>query len=500
MKVSVTTLALTDLDVDLVLLPLAEDEVETVLPSLVGSIGEVLQRAAADFTGDPEDAILFYPDSARARRAALLGMGPSSTIDAERLREVGARGAELAAERKAATVALRVPKTALDAETAGQAFVEGFALASYRFLRYKTEVEEDYTGPERLVLHAAEDEKAARRGAERGRIVAEATSTARNLVNTSPHEKTPRLLARAIEKLGKKHGFEVSVWDKALIEEEKMGGLLAVNRGSQEPPVFIELTWQPEQAVNERPVVLVGKGVVFDTGGLSLKETKDSMDFMKADMSGAAAVVGAMEALAKLDLPLYVVGLIPATDNRPGENAYVPGDVLVMHSGLTVEVLNTDAEGRLILADALSYAKTYRPELVIDLATLTGAQVVALGSEVAAAMTNAQNGAAERLDAIEAAGRRSGDLVHPMPMHDHYAKLLESDVADLKNIGGKEAGSITAAKFLEHFVDYPWLHLDIAGPAFIHAVKPYRPKGGTGFGVRLLVDFLRDYAHPKKKR
>ena len=499
MKVSVTTLALPDLDVDLVLLPVAQDEVETVLPSLVGSMGEALKQAADDFTGDAKEAILFYPDGARARRAALLGMGPSATIDAERLREVAARGAGLAAERKAATVALRVPKTALDAEAAGQALVEGLALASYRFLRYKTEEEDGYTGPERLVLHAADDEKAVRRGAERGRVIAEATSTARDLVNTSPHDKTPTLLARAVEKLGKKHGFEVSVWDKALIEEEKMGGLLAVNRGSQEPPVFIELTWLPEQAVNEKPVMLVGKGVVFDTGGLSLKDTKDSMDHMKADMSGAAAVVGAMEALAKLNVPLYVVGLIPATDNRPGENAYVPGDVLVMHSGLTVEVLNTDAEGRLILADALSYAQTYRPELVIDLATLTGAQVVALGSQVAAAMTNAQNGAAQRLDGIVAAGQRSGDLVHPMPMHDHYAQLLKSDVADIKNIGGKEAGSITAAKFLEHFVAYPWIHLDIAGPAFIHSEKPYRPKGGTGFGVRLLVDFLRDYAHPKKR-
>ena len=499
MKISVTTLPLTDLDVDLLLLPIAKDDVETLLSSLGGSMGEVLHRAADDFTGDPKDAVLFYPDSVRARRVALLGMGSSPTINAERLREVGACGAELAAQRKAATVALRVPKTVLDAETAGQAFVEGFALASYRFLRYKTGQDEAYAGPERLVLHAAEDEKAVRYGADRGRVVAEATNTARNLVNTSPHDKTPTLLARTIKKLGKKHGFEVSVWDKALIEKEKMGGLLAVNRGSQEPPVFIELTWQPEHAVNEKPVVLVGKGVVFDTGGLSLKETKDSMDHMKSDMSGAAAVVGAMEALAKLELPLYVVGLIPATDNRPGENAYVPGDVLVMHSGTTVEVLNTDAEGRLILADALSYAKTYRPALVIDLATLTGAQVVALGSEVAAVMTNAQNGAAERLGAIEAAGRRSGDLVHPMPMHDHYAKFLESDVADIKNIGGTEAGLISAAKFLEHFVEYPWIHLDIAGPAFIHEVKPYRPKGGTGFGVRLLVDFLRDYAHPKRR-
>ncbi len=501
MKVSVTTIPLSDLDVDLLLLPLAEDDAASMLPALADVLGKAAARAADDFTGDPEDAVLFYPDGARAKRAVLLGMGPRTEIDAARLRQVAAAGAELAAQRKAATVALQVPDTRLDAETAGQAFVEGFMLAAYRFLRYKTDEEDTaYAGPERLVLHADEDEKAGRRGAERGRIVAEATMTARDLVNTSPHEKTPTLLARSIEKLGKKHGFEVSVWDKALIEEEKMGGLLAVNRGSQEPPVFIELTWQPENAVNEKPVVLVGKGVVFDTGGLSLKETKDSMDLMKCDMAGAAAVVGAFEALARLEVSLHVVGLIPATDNRPGENAYVPGDVIRMHSGKTVEVLNTDAEGRMILADALSYARTYRPELVLDLATLTGAQVVALGTEVAAVMTNDRDGAAERLAAIEAAGQRSGELVHPMPMHEHYAKLLESDVADIKNIGGREAGSITAAKFLEHFVEYPWLHLDIAGPAFLTEEKPYRPKGGTGFGVRLLVDFLRDYASPKKKR
>jgi len=499
MKVSITTLPLTDLDVDLLLLPVAQDRVEESLPPLVDQLGPALRRAAADFTGEADDVLLFYPDGARARRVALLGLGASADVDAERLRAVSARGAELAARCKAATVALRLLPATVDAETAGQALVEGFMLASYRFLRYKTEEEDAYVGPERLVLHASDDEKSGRRGAERGRIIAEATMTARNLVNTSPHDKTPTLLARTIERLGKKHGFDVSVWDKALIEEEKMGGLLAVNRGSQEPPVFIELTWLPERAVNEKPVVLVGKGVVFDTGGLSLKETKDSMDHMKADMSGAASVVGAMEALARLDIPLYVVGLIPATDNRPGENAYVPGDVLVMHSGLTVEVLNTDAEGRLILADALSYAKTYRPELVIDLATLTGAQVVALGTEVAAVMTNSRNGAAGRLEAIEAAGRRSGDLVHPLPMHEHYARLLKSDVADIKNIGGREAGSITAAKFLEHFVDYPWIHLDIAGPAFIDVEKPYRPKGATGYGVRLLVEFLRDYASPKKR-
>ncbi|NBC17692.1 MAG: leucyl aminopeptidase [Bacteroidetes bacterium] len=499
MKVSATSIPLTDLDVDFLLLPLAQDALGTMRATLAETLGPMAERAMQDFSGEEGEAISFYPDGARARRAALIGLGAADAVDAERLRQAAATGAKLAVEREAQNVAVRLPAAGPPSETAGQALTEGFMLATYRFLKYKTEPAA-FVEPDRLILHVDEDDRDVRRGAERGRAVAEAVRTARDLVNLSPDEKTPTLLARAVEKLGKKHGFEVSVWDKALIEEEEMGGLLAVNRGSPEPPVFMELTWRPERAANETPVVLVGKGVVFDTGGLSLKSTKGSMDQMKADMAGAAAVIGAFEALARLDVPLYVVGLIPATDNRPGENAYVPGDVLRMHSGKTVEVLNTDAEGRLILADALSYAATYRPDLVIDLATLTGGQVVALGSDTAALMTNDRDGAADRLTAMEAAGRRSGDWVHRLPMDAVYGKLLESDVADIKNVGGREASSITAAKFLEHFVDYPWMHLDIAGPAFLATEKPYRPKGGTGFGVRVLVDFLRDYASPKKVR
>ena len=211
-------------------------------------------------------------------------------------------------------------------------------------------------------------------------------------------------------------------------------------------------------------------------------------------MAGAAAVVGAMEAVARLNMPLYVVGLIPATDNRPGENAYVPGDVVRMHNGKTVEVLNTDAEGRMILADALSYAATFRPELVIDIATLTGAVVVALGEKVAGLMANAQLAGSDHQDQMVAAGARSGERVYPLPMFDDYAKLLKSTVADMKNIGGRAAGTITAAKFLESFTSYPWMHLDIAGPAFIKQGSGYQHAGGTGFGVRLLVEFLRGLA------
>lgn len=501
MKVSVTGIPLAQLDVDLLLVPLAEDIDDGGRSSIQDALGEPFRRVMLDFSGKAgSEPALLYPETSRAKRVVLVGLGSSKSIDAERLRVAAAQGAQAAMNTRAKTVGIVMPGNPLDPESASQALVEGFVLGAYRFRRYKTGDENGFEGVDRLVLHAEQDEKVGRRGAERGRIVAESVVTARDLVNTSPDEKTPTLLSRAIEKSAKKYGYEIETWDKRMIEEEGMRGLLAVNRGSIEPPTFTILTWRPENATNERPIVLVGKGVVFDTGGLSLKPTKDSMDHMKSDMAGAAAVVGAFEALARLDIPLYVVGLIPATDNRPGENAYVPGDVLRMHSGKTVEVLNTDAEGRLILADALSYAKTYRPELVIDIATLTGAVVIALGSEASGVMTNGLDGAADRLASIEAAGERSGERVHRLPMYDEYSKLIESDVADIKNVGGREAGSITAAKFLEHFVDYPWLHLDIAGTAFLSSPKPYRPKGGTGFGVRLLVDFLRDYASPKKRR
>ncbi len=499
MKVSVTTLSLQDLDVDLLIIPVGRSLARARAAQIGGPVGEALNTALIDFEGDLGETLLCYPASGRARRVAVVGLGYPENVDREAIRRAAAAGARMAMKTKATTVALCLPDSQLDSEATGQSLVEGYMLASYEYDRYKTQPNEERTVTERLVLHAGRDEKSARRGAERGRIEAEATITARDLINLSPHDKTPTLLGKIVERFGRKYGYEVSVWDKTDIEKEKMGGLLGVNRGSLEPPVMIEMTWKPSKAGNSRPVVLIGKGIVFDTGGLSLKPTKNSMDHMKADMAGAAAVIGAMEAIARLDVPLYVIGLIPATDNRPGQDAYVPGDILRMHSGMTVEVLNTDAEGRLILADALSYAKLYRPEIVFDLATLTGAQVVALGSQVAAVMTREDSGASQRLEPVMEAAERSGDLLHPMPMHAHYAEALRSDVADIKNIGNREAGSITAAKFLENFVDYPWVHIDMAGPSFLKSELPYRPAGGTGFGVRLLTEFIRDYAYPKKR-
>jgi leucyl aminopeptidase len=498
MKVSVTTIDLSELDVDLLLIPVGHEISSDERTLLKTALGETYGRAEVDISGVFQKTAVIYPDGQRARRVAVIGMGRADEVDAERLRRVAAVGAEVARRYNAETVALHVPETSVEPEAGSQALVEGFLMAGYRFDRYRTTAEEGASEVQRLVLHSTSQDRASRRGADRGRIIAESVATARDLVNLSPDEKTATLLSRLIEKSAKKHGYTASVWDRSLIEEEKMGGLLAVNRGSTEPPTFTVMEWYPENAVNSRPIVLVGKGVVFDTGGLSLKPTKDSMDHMKADMAGAAAVVGIMEAVARLEIPLSVVAFIPATDNRPGENAYVPGEVVRMHSGTTVEVLNTDAEGRMLLADALSYAKTYKPSLVIDIATLTGAQVVALGSEVAAVMTNDDSDAARRIEAIEAAGRRSGELVHRLPLYDFYKEMLKSDVADLKNIGGREAGTITAGKFLEHFTDYPWMHIDIAGPAFLSSEKPYRPKGGTGFGVRLVIEYLREQANPRR--
>jgi len=493
MKIATTTDALVDLDVDLLVLPLTSSPGEPMVDTLSRTLGTSARRAIQDFDGETGESVLVYPESTSAPRTVLVGLGDAADLDPEALRRGAAAGASVANDRKAAAVACMLPAVSLNDGIAAQALTEGLILGGYRYRRYKTD--DGFGGMTSILLHTDDDvdHGAVADGLETGRALAEATCTARDLVNTSPHDKTARLFADAIQESGAEHGYEVERWDEERIREEQFGGLLAVNQGSFEPPTFSVLTWNPDHAVNDRPIVLAGKGVVYDTGGLSLKETKGSMDIMKSDMGGAAAVVGAFEALADLNIPLHVVGLIPASDNRPGNRAYVPGDVIRMHSGTTVEVMNTDAEGRLLLADALSYAQSLDPKLVVDLATLTGSQVVALGSEAAAVMTSETDDAAERLYAIQRAGERSGERVHPLPMYDDYKKQLDSPVADIKNIGGSEAGAITAGKFLEHFSgDAPWMHLDIAGPAFLTEPKPYRPKGGTGFGVRLLLTYLND--------
>ncbi len=481
--------------VDLLVLLVRPDETEAAVQDLVAEFGEGIHRALLDLSAD-SNTVAAYPSGSFARRLLFVRWDPATWPGiGETLRIAAANGASAAASVRAETVAIRVPIIEdLTAEAVCSCLVEGFKLAAYRFLAHKSE-RPAFVAPQSLsllMLHGWGPE--AEKGMRRGEILADATALARDLGNWSPGELTATRLAQwAVERLGPA-GVTATVLDKAAIEKEGMGGLLAVNRGSLQPPTFTVLEWKPADAVNARPLVLVGKGVVFDTGGLSLKSTKDSMDQMKFDMAGAATVIGAMEAVARLRVPLHVVGLLPATDNRPGGDAYVPGEVVRMHAGLTVEVLNTDAEGRMILADALSYARRFDPELVVDVATLTGAQVVALGSHAAAFMTNEVGDHQERWRRFEASGHETGDRVAALPMYPAYAEALKSDVADLKNVGGRDAGAITAAKFLERFTSYPWVHLDIAGPAYLDKPAGYRGRGATGFGVRLLTHVLEKLA------
>ena len=369
------------------------------------------------------------------------------------------------------------------------AFAEGLALSNYRFLKYFSDAGDKESS---LIKINIANDKVNEANCIDLQNVVEAVYFTRDLINEPLSFLTASRLSSEIKKIGKQTGFNVEVFDKPKIESLKMGGLLAVNKGSIDPPTFTILEWKPENAVNDKAYVLVGKGVVYDTGGLSLKPTPDSMDLMKSDMSGAAAVAGTFYAVAKAKLPVHIIGLIPATDNRPDGNAYAPGDVIKMFTGLNVEVLNTDAEGRMILADALGYAAKYKPGLVIDLATLTGAAAVAIGKEGIVGMAN--NDAKEQMLSLQDSGNQVFERIVEFPLWDEYAEMIKSDIADIKNIGGREAGAITAGKFLQRFTSYPWIHLDIAGPAYGKAANSYHGKGGSGVGVRLLFDFFKNIA------
>jgi leucyl aminopeptidase len=409
----------------------------------------------------------------------LLTLGLGAQPETEAMRRAIHQVLSLAEEHQCQEVLL---VTDLNEGAGFFALAEAARLSTYRFTTYQSK-------PKTLnlqTLHLMGGEAFAT-DIERGERRAEVTCVARDLVNEPVITLTAMELARRCEQLGQQYGFDVTVFDKRKIRALGMGGLLAVNLGSQDPPTFTIMEHAPAGTEDDPPVVLVGKGVVYDTGGLSLKPTANSMDFMKADMGGAAAVIGAMCGVAALDLPRRVIGLVPATDNRPGEKAYTPGDVIRMYNGSTVEVLNTDAEGRLILADALAYAKQYQPKVVVDLATLTGAQVVAIGSVGTAMMSTAE---ASFKETIVSAGEAVYERLVELPLWDEYGDMLRSDIADMKNIGGREAGAITAGKFLEHFTDYPWIHLDIAGPAWLFSADSYRGKGGSGVGVRLLLEFI----------
>lgn len=363
---------------------------------------------------------------------------------------------------------------------------EGMVLGNYQFIKHKPTAEKNKNTLQSIIIANTNIKQSQ---VDELNIVCSATILARDLVNEPVNYLNATDLSNAFKAMGKLSGFKVDVLNRKKIKELKMGGLLAVNAGSVDEPTFSVMEYKPNKPKNKKPYILIGKGVVYDTGGLSLKPTLASMDLMKCDMAGAAAVGCAMYAIAKAKLNIHVIALVPATDNRPGFNAFAPGDIITMMDGSTVEMLNSDAEGRMILADALHYAKRFNPELVIDIATLTGAAMAAIGTFGMVGMGNISNNQKNKL---HQSGINVYERIAEFPFWDEYDELMKSDIADQKNIGGALGGSITAGKFLAKFTNFPYYHLDIAGPAFLSSKDSYRGKGGTGYGVRFFFDFFKN--------
>lgn len=471
---------------------------EPDLADLDAGVGGTLTRALEnrDFRGDRGETLLLYRQRGDGpERVLLVGAGTRADVTAERLREASGRAAAAARELRLDELSLWLSASRLSnevtAEWAARALAEGAVLSGWRFDEFRSDpLPEDSAGPGKATLIVPEGElEPACEGAELGRVLASAQNYARELAARPANVLNPRYLANEAERLGAEYGFETKVLDPVALNEEGMTALLAVAAGSEEEPRFIAMLYEGDSG-ERPPLVLVGKGVTFDAGGLSLK-TPQGMESMKYDMAGAGAVLGAMRAIAELALPVSVVGLIPAVENLPSGHALRPGDVIRSHSGKMIEVLNTDAEGRLILADALSFASRYDPQAVVDIATLTGACVVALGHHAMGLMGNDEG----LIDDVRRAADLSGERAWPLPLWDDYRQQLKSTIADMKNTGGRPAGTITAGMFLREFAGTaPWAHLDIAGTAWAGEAGPYQPQGPTGVGVRLLTEWVRGRA------
>ncbi len=468
---------------DLAMLACFED---VPLPSEVASLLEL-----EDFLGKANQTLLLYPrGSVAPRRLLLVGLGKRAAVSTEGIRRASATAIHQARKLLIPAVTIAVNgDVPLEPEETAQAFAEGIELGAYRYWHYRTGLptEETFLVEHATVFSPTEDRT--RAGIAVGQKIARGVVFARDLVNTPGYAKTPEDLGNEAIALCKRLGLAVTVLDKAQLTEQGFGGILAVGKGSANDPRFIVMEYG--QAKEGTPTIcLVGKGLTFDSGGLSLKPA-EAMETMKSDMGGSASVFGAMQAVAELKLPLHVVGIVSSAENMPSSNAYRPGDIVTTLSGKTIEILNTDAEGRVILSDGLFYAQRYHPDAIIEISTLTGAIIIALGPHATGLMATDQKLA----DKLIRAGEISAERVWQLPLWDEYHAMVQSQIADLKNLAGRAAGSITAGAFLAAFVgDYPFAHLDIAGTAWVdRPAKPYDTFGGTGVGVRLLAEFLREY-------
>jgi len=447
--------------------------------------------SSKDFSGKEGETILLYTEKSKSPRLFCIGLGESKKFTIEKLRRATATAAKKGKALKVSSIAIDMPDLSVilpdSIEEIAIALSEASILSIYKYDKYISKEKNGKTLSVISFVSNSHYSKEILRGIQTGQIIADATIHARDLTNAPGSEIYPETLANDAKQLGRQLGFTVSVFDKKKIQQLGMGGVIGVSKGSSKDPRFITLEYGKSYK-KKGTIVLVGKGVTFDTGGISIKPSA-GMAEMKMDMGGAAAVIGTFHAIARLKLKKHIVGLIPSVENMLSGDAVKPGDIIRHYNGKTSEVDNTDAEGRLILADALSYAAMFKPELVIDLATLTGAVVVALGHYASGMMGNDQ----DSMDALAVAGDKTYDRVWQLPMYDEYEKLIKSDVADVKNVGGRWAGSITAGWFLKKFIgDYKWVHLDIAGTAIQEENQDYIPRGGSGAGVRLLVEFLRN--------
>ncbi len=459
-------------------------DVPESLATLDAALGGQLAAAwaSADFTGKRDESVLFYSAGA-IRRVLLVGMGDAAKLGAGAIRRAAMIGGKRARTIGVESAAIVVPPGDVARDRTAQSLAEGIAFGAWHFAELKKPADPPKPKLARVELVAAAADTALDAGLARGRAVAAGQAYARGLQVLPADTCTPAYLADRAGELASRHGFGLTVLDRAGLEREGMHAILAVGKGSVNEPRFIALEYRGAEGA---PVVLVGKGVTFDAGGISIKPAQ-GMEEMKYDMSGAAAVLGTFEMLGQLKPKLHVIGLVPSAENMVSGTAYRPGDVVQSHFGKTIEVLNTDAEGRLLLADALSWARRYQPAAVVDCATLTGAVVIGLGHTATAVMGTDT----ALIDELRRAGEASGERLWELPLWDDYRDLIKSDIADVKNTGGRPAGSITAGWFLREFVDgFPWAHLDIAGTAYSDKETAMAAKGPMGLPVRLFSEFL----------